>query len=243
MNKSILYITNNILDTRLFKMCQKNIMETSCGFPIISVSQKPIEFGKNICIGELPHSSLSIAKQMLVGLDVIDTEFVAVAEHDCLYTSEHFSFFPHPTIASTFWYNENVWVLHVTEQFYGTFSTFPGRMANSQLICETELLRKATKDRIEIMSHPVWLERHPTGRIGEPGALDYNHAMRLSVGRALRGCREMIRKYINNYHGKLWKSVNPNIDFKHGANFTKNRRGLKRRMSIPFWGTVKDVMG
>ena len=132
------------------------------------------------------------------GLKRVKTDYVAIAEADCLYSNEHFSFVP-PNL-ETFWYNENVWVL----QYYsedkpeanGTFSHFKGRMANSQLICGTKIMIEATQDRINIMSDPSWLKRYPTGRIGEAGAMDYLHAIRLARFKDIIHLREKLKEII-----------------------------------------------
>lgn len=243
MDKTIIYITDNKLDDNIFKLCQTNIKDSVNGYPIISVSQKPIDFGENICVGELERNSLSINLQMMEGLKKVKTDFIAIAEHDCLYTKEHFSFIP--SDLNTFYYNVNVWMLQCysdrSPEYNGLFSWFRDRKANSQLVVGTEIMIKATQDRIDIMSDPAWIAKHPTGRVGEAGAMNYDHAMRLCNGKSVAHIKPKLQSYLNKYQGRNWKSKLPNVDIRHKDNFTKNRRGSKRIYSLPYWGTLEDI--
>jgi hypothetical protein len=222
-------------------MCQKNILESSGGRRIISVSHKPIDFGENIVM-ELERGNLAINIQMMEALKRVNTKYIAIAEHDCLYTSEHYNFIPPD---DSFWYNENVWCLQTHSdnkpEYNGMFSWFRERKANSQVVVSTEQMIKATQDKIDIMSDPSWKARYPTGRIGEAGAMDYDHAMRLAVGKSLEPMREVLKKYISDYIGKNFNTELPNVDIRHRNNYTKNRRGTKRCYEIPHWGTMADI--
>ena len=244
MDKTVVYLTDNMLDENIFNLCQRNILKSIGNLPLISVSHKPIDFGENICCGVMDRNSLSINRQMMMALERVETKYIAIAEHDCLYTEEHFSFIPSDD--SVFWYNENVWMLQTCSEahpeYNGLFSMFPQRKVNSQLICETQLMKKSTQDRIDMMADPAWMAKHPTGRIGEAGHMDYNHAMRLSVGRSVAHIREKLKQYILDYKGENFRTKIPNVDIRHEHNFTKNRRGPKRKYELPYWGRMKDVL-
>lgn len=243
MKTTVIYITDNCLDEKIDAVCKKNILDSIGGLPLISVSQKPIDFGNNICVGEMERSSLTINKQMMEALKIVKTKFIAIAEHDCLYTKEHFAFIPPDE--KTFWYNEHVYMLQYSSltnpQYNGLFSFFKKRKANSQLICGTDIMIQSTQDRIDMMSDPAWYKKYPSGRIGEAGAISYRHLMRLSAGRSVAHVREKLKSYWSKYVGKNWKTAVPNIDIRHDNNFTKNRRGTKRRYRLPYWGTIKDI--
>jgi len=243
MNTTVIYITDNCLDKKIDTLCRKYILNSIGDLPLISVSQKPIDFGHNICVGKLDRNSLSINLQMMKALEIVKTDYIAIAEHDILYTKEHFAFVPPDK--EIFWYNENVMMLQYYSkdlpQHNGMFSFFKGRKANSQLTCGTEIMIKSTKDKIEMMGDPAWMRRYPSGRIGEAGAMDYNHAMRLARGKSVAHIKEKLKDFISNYKGKNWKSTIPNIDIRHKDNFTKNRRGTKRCYKLPHWGTMEDI--
>lgn len=72
----------------------KHLIEASQGFPIISVSQKPIDLGKNICVGEVGVSAKNAWRQLRIGAMAAETEFVCLAESDQLHPREFFEFEP-----------------------------------------------------------------------------------------------------------------------------------------------------
>lgn len=242
-NTTVIYITDNNLNQDIFEMCQRNILWATKGLRLISVSQKPIDFGENICVGPLERSSLSINKQMLEGLLRVKTDFIAIAEHDCLYTPEHFAFTPPDK--EVFYYNENVWVLitynEIKPEAVGSFSRFKNRKANSQLICGKEVMVQSTKDRIEMMADPEWHKRYPTGRIGEAGGMMLRHILKLACGQSLEHIKEKLIGYAGKYKGENFETQIPNVDIRHDKNMTKNRRGDNRRFSLPYWGTMDDI--
>jgi hypothetical protein len=91
---TIIYYTANTEDEVFENNIRKNILKNSNGLPIISVSRKPIDFGKNICVGEKPVCYSNSFRQLQIGLDAAETEFCICAEADCLYPPEYFSFVP-----------------------------------------------------------------------------------------------------------------------------------------------------
>jgi hypothetical protein len=244
MNTTVIYLTDNQLDEKIYRLCQKNILQSIGDLPLISVSHQPIDFGTNICVGVLPRNSLTINIQMMKALEIVKTKYIAIAEHDCLYSPEHFSFIPPNDNLS--WYNENVWLMQLYSAGHpecnGMFSIFPGRKANSQLICTTDMMVKTTQARIEMMGDPAWMIKHPSGRIGEAGHMDYDHAMRLASGKSVRHIKAKLKDYIEQYQGATWQTKIPNIDIRHEQNFTKNRRGRKRCYELPYWGTMAEVL-
>lgn len=62
--------------------------------PIISVSQKPIDFGENICVGDVGTSATNCRRQLLIGAKAAKTDFICPAESDFLYPPEIFKFMP-----------------------------------------------------------------------------------------------------------------------------------------------------
>jgi hypothetical protein len=85
-----------------------NIKYQARGIPIISVTRKPIDLGKNICIGEKPVCYSNSFKQILIGLKEATTEFCVAAESDVLYPREYFTFTP-PLNNKVYRYT-NLWV-------------------------------------------------------------------------------------------------------------------------------------
>jgi hypothetical protein len=94
MNTTIIYYTANMEDEVFEKKIRDNIKKQAGDMPIISVSRKPIDFGRNICVGETPVCYFNSFRQLLVGLKEAKTEFCIAAESDCLYPPEYFNFTP-----------------------------------------------------------------------------------------------------------------------------------------------------
>jgi len=74
--------------------------------PIVSVTLKPMDFGKNIVL-PLERGWETYFKQILTALENSEADIVYFCEHDVLYPPSHFEFTP-PT-KDKFYYNQN-WV-------------------------------------------------------------------------------------------------------------------------------------
>jgi hypothetical protein len=242
---TILYLTDSVLDPWLAERCRELLLKASCGLPIVSVSQKPLDFGENVCVGELGRSGLSMDKQTLTGLSRITTRFVAIAEHDCIYSPEHFKWTPPDE--ENFFYNDNVWLCQYRNplhpQWDGMFSYVRGRRVQSQLVCSTGLLLGATKEKIGILGDPSWVKRNGARAIGEPGTADFTRTMRLSKYKSLRPIQISLKRYITEHSARDFRTVVPNIDIRHGGNFTGQRRGKKRRFELEPWGAIENILG
>lgn len=79
------------------------------GLPLISVSQKPIDFGYNICVGDVGISGHNTWRQFQIGVTEAKTKFVCTAEADYLHPIEYFKF--KPTREDTMYIAGPLWVL------------------------------------------------------------------------------------------------------------------------------------
>lgn len=113
---TIIYYTHSQEDPVLESNIRKRLLEVSGDLPIISVSQKPLEFGKNICVGDVGVNDDNLWRQVLLGLYEATTPFVTVAEADALYPPEYFDFVP-PRLDRVYRYNP-VWIMRVGRPFY-----------------------------------------------------------------------------------------------------------------------------
>ena len=107
--KTILYYTSNRENSRFEKKIIAKLVENSGGLPIISVSQKPMELGKNVCVGNVGHSYLNLYRQQLIGAKKAKTDYLVFAEADYLYPEEYFNF--EPSGKNVYLY-DNIWILH-----------------------------------------------------------------------------------------------------------------------------------
>ena len=90
---SVIYYTSNREDEGFESRIRRTLWRTikPLGLPLISVSQKPIDFGVNICVGEVGSSSHNAWRQFQIGAQLATTEFVCTAEADTLYPREYFT--------------------------------------------------------------------------------------------------------------------------------------------------------
>lgn len=103
-NKEIIFYTDNQLTLKIAHKVQKQLRNV--GLPILSVSLKPMAFGKNIHL-PLKRGIDTYFKQIITALENSTAEIVFFCEHDVLYHPSHFKFIP--TRKDTFYYNHNVW--------------------------------------------------------------------------------------------------------------------------------------
>lgn len=92
--KTILYYTGNRKHPEFEARVRDTLVKNNPGLPIVSVSQKPLNLGKNICVGDVGASYLNVYRQMFIGAQAVDTEYIVFAEDDFLYPPEYFAFEP-----------------------------------------------------------------------------------------------------------------------------------------------------
>lgn len=133
---TILYYTANVVARGIEYSIIRSLKKH--GYPIISISQQPLDLGKNIVV-DYKRSVENIYRQVLVGAESSDTEYVALCEDDSLYVDEHFKQRP-----KTFAYNLNRWLLHLNEGVY----SYRKRPILSQCIANRKVLIEYLKKRI-----------------------------------------------------------------------------------------------
>lgn len=93
-DRTVIYYTSNRENPEFEKKIQENILKLKGTLPLISVSQKPINFGDNICVGDVGQSYLNEFRQIYLGAKRAKTKYIIFAESDFLYPPEYFSFIP-----------------------------------------------------------------------------------------------------------------------------------------------------
>lgn len=253
---SILYLTDNTLDKKIANFCIDDLIYCATGsgvdeddhwvenpIPIIAVSQKPIEIKdpildrdiKNICVGEIGRSWKSLYTQILAGLNACETEYIAIAEHDCLYGSDHFDFTPQE---DRFYYNRNHWLVNwgTGEYFYISF-----RKAMSQLVCKTLLLRDYAEGMIKLIDRG--LEIKPGYRwYGEPGLYADKYKEYFKRSGINEDLKKDFVKHISKFESSFFTTENPNLDIRHDNNFTGRKKGREYCTELPYWGKFSEVV-
>lgn len=92
--KTVLYYTSNREEPEFEQKIVDTLLENCGDLPIVSVSQKPMDLGTNVCVGDVGHSYLNLYRQQLIGAKEAKTEYLVFAEADFLYPPEYFELDP-----------------------------------------------------------------------------------------------------------------------------------------------------
>lgn len=212
--KGILYYSDNCLNMKLSKTCRKFI--AASGLPITSVTLKPTNFGRNICL-PLPRGYRSMYQQIMTGLENITEDIVIFTEHDILYHKNHFEFTPPRD--DVFYYNGNYWMLRLSDGFAVHYDVSP----LSGLVAYREPLLIHFRERME------YVKKHASAYwIGwEPFT---NHRVPWKTW----------------YEFEVFEPEFPNIDLCHGGNLTRKRWTTQKFIKKPiFWeeSTIDNING
>ena len=192
--KGAIYYTHNVLDGHvIMSMCQEQIKKSFTG-EIISVSLKPINFGKNIVL-PLTSSVMTMFNQILTGLEHSTADIIFLLEHDVLYHKSHFDFVPPRD--DTYYYNTNVWRWKYPTDY---FITYDNLASLSGLCANRKLLLNHYRKRLELISDRGWED----GR--DPG---WARKIGYEPGKAKR------RGGFMDENREEWRSEYPNIDIRH----------------------------
>ena len=114
---TIIYCSSNKENPEFEKRIRDNILKY-CDLPIVSVTQKPIDFGTNICVGEdVGVSGFNFFRQSLIACKAATTKFVLSCEADTVYPPDYFKFIPKRD--DKCYRNKNLYVMgHRRDYFY-----------------------------------------------------------------------------------------------------------------------------
>lgn len=208
-DKVIVYTTDNSLEEGLAQRCREVLVQAAGGRRIVSVSQKPLDFGENICVGEIGRSWTNLYAQLSAGLEAVTTPWVCVVEHDCMYTPEHFAWTPPRD--DTLYYNTNLWFVQWgwrRPELRGMYSRTHDRAVLSALVGNRTVVQDYVQDQLS---------------------------------RCLDG-KEMLGDRARGYKSEVFETELPNLDIRHGTNWSGWRRAHNRCWELPYWGKFADVM-
>ena len=218
---TIIYYTANKISDYFYQNAKEQLLKSAGNIPIISVSQKPIDLGQNICVGDIGQSYINIYRQALIGAKAAKTRYIVMAEDDILYSPEHFAHRPAPGI---FEYNLSVQAIYSWSN--PPIFSYKGRRVLSNLICERDLFITAMEERFAKYPDEKSI---PLGSWSEPGK--YEKALGVTVRKSEGFMTEI-----------------PNVVFSHpdaiGYAYLGERkaRGTNPTEEIPYWGKAKDII-
>ncbi len=213
MTKGIIYYTDNRLGEPIYSTIQKQILKAD--LPIVSVSLKPIAFGKNIVL-DLPPGFITMNKQITRALEESKSDYVFFLEHDVLYPTSHFDFMP--TKDNIFYYNANVWRWKYPDNLAVTYD----RLISLSGLCVN---RKFALDHYQM-------------RLAKIEELNYEGDKRHEPDWARKwgyepGTKKIKRGGFSDDDFETWNSEYPIIDIRHGKTFSMSKVTLESFVHKP----------
>mgnify|MGYP001605063266 CR=1 FL=1 len=160
MKLGVIYLSSNKEDTKFEEKTRTDLLSKVGDLPIVSVTQKPISLGNNICVGEKGASGFNYCKQVLIACKNSTTDFVISAESDCLYSPDYFDFVPDRSDVP--YRNTNIYVQKYGQDFFckktmSTFSQVVGREFYIKIL--EELFKGQPEWSTELKNFPKEIHR------------------------------------------------------------------------------------
>ena len=209
---TVIYYTSNREDEAFEGKIRSKLLEVIGDLPLISVSQKPIDFGTNICVGDVGISNQNVFRQFQLGAKHAKTPFVIAAESDCLYPREYFDYIPENVNQCCRY--DNVWIMYKNS----TAGFVRKEYSECAQVWGREMLIKHYDKRLK--GRGMW---NPV--------LEHGRAVPLLFKR---------RSWIF-FHGDIPVVNIKTTDGMHrytGVIANQDPRGVKK---LPFWGTAKKL--
>jgi hypothetical protein len=143
---TVVYITSNREIPEFEEKIKGKLLEVVGDNKLISVSQKPINFGENICVGDIGQSYKNADIQLLTGARAATTEYIAIAESDQLYPPGFFDFQYGTDLHYMY---DNLWVLRTFDPSHfkqKEFGEWVGIVNRKFFIKRVKIALEAMKD-------------------------------------------------------------------------------------------------
>ena len=115
-NLTIIYYSSNKEKPEFEQRVRDNILKQT-NLPIISVTQKPIDFGTNICVGDdIGVTGFNVCRQSLIACEKATTKFVITTEADTFYPPDYFTF--EPDRDDICYRNTNLYVMGLRRNYF-----------------------------------------------------------------------------------------------------------------------------
>lgn len=213
---SVLFLTLNRLPQKFTDFHYETLKKAIGDTNLLAISREPMPCDYLLDDGIPGYQN--IYRQMLRGAKTLDTDYIAIAEDDCLYPADHFTL-----RGDGFVYNQHRWALFTWDaQMY----SWRNRFSNSTLIAPRLLMIKALEERFA-----KWGDNWPPNLVGELG--------RSMVDKGLG---------VTHYPAETKWSKTGVVQFNHvHAHEDRQRRMRKsfgniRAIEIPYWGKSMDLV-
>jgi hypothetical protein len=196
------------------------------GLPIVAVTLRRIDWpaAKNLML-DAERGYLTMFRQILAGLEALDTDDAFLCEHDCLYHQSHFDFVPPRD--DCYYYNLNFFKVDANS---GRAVTYVAKQTSG--LCASRRL----------------LVDHYRKRVALVEKVGFSRRMGFEPGSHSRPER------VDAIGSDVWRSAFPNLDIRHGKNLTptrwsqkqfkdqRNCQGWQEADEVPGWGVTKGRM-
>jgi len=223
LTKGIVYYSDCRGDETILNAARAQLAKSVNGHQIVSSCLGDVPLGSvRINFAKHERGYLTMFRQILAGLRVLEADVVFLCEHDVLYPPEHFDFVP--SDPDVIFYNEHVWKVDVAT---GRALHYRCRQTSGLCAYRDTLLEHYERRVALVQAHGF------SRRMGfEPG----------THGRAER---------IDDLKSEAWWSERPLVDIRHGHNLTPSRwrqdqfrntrscRGWTEADEVPGWGRTK----
>jgi hypothetical protein len=173
---TVIYYTSNTEDHCFEDKIIQHLSETIEDLPLISVSHKPMAFGKNICVGVRERCAHNVWRQVQIAAIEAQTEFVCTAESDFLRHREFYEYQP-----------ESKEVFYIANPLYVLFAYskrrsrrfYPKRGAENSMIIGRKYLISIIAELLKGL--PYWqnTKDYPTAPVMGPKASLYGLGTRV----------------------------------------------------------------
>jgi hypothetical protein len=220
---TVVFYTANFIREPFGAYVRGELLKSIGDLPLISVSQKPMDFGRNVCVGDIGRSYINIYRQMLIGAKAAETKWVAFTEDDILYPPCHFEY--RPTSEDVAAYDMNKWAFYSWVKppvfFQSSYRLTTGCIASRRLVID------ALEERFA---------KYPDGKGARLGAWG-------EIGRYEKLLGVTVRPQ-EAFHSDVSHVVCFHEDaLGFGYLGTRKGRPNVRVTELPYWGKAEDILG
>jgi hypothetical protein len=199
------------------------------GLPVTSCSLQPINFGNNVVLEGHVRSYPTMLRQIILALETAKEDVVFFTEHDVLYHPSHFRL--NIERDDVYYYNINNWRWLYPD---GILTSFDGLSSLSALYCNRELAIKHFNYRLKVAID----QQLDPNRSREP-----RWARKFGYEPGTKKCKT---GGITDEDYVKTTSEYPNIDIRHGGNFSRPYIRKEQFKTVPStWkeAIVDDIPG
>jgi len=212
---TVIFLTANLLPKDFAEYQFDTLIKAIDGHKLLTVGRDPAQEWD--ILDTEPKSHLNMYRQLLAACKLVTTPYIATAEDDVLYSSDHFSFYRPPL--DTVAYDMSRWSLYTWTPIY----SLKQRISNCTLIAPREQYIKALEERLAKMS-------------------DDRPELISEVGRYEKNLGVSPQKIEKVYSPVPVVQLNHPDSTDEVARTQRKRLGQIKAYDIPVWGKAQDIL-